>query len=347
MNNKTPTISVIMPMYNAEKYVRLTIQSLLNQTFKDFEAIFIDDCSTDNTVKVAESFKDKRIKIIRNEKNFGNPGLVRNVGLDIAKGKYIYFLDNDDFMMPQALEILLTNIKKSNADVVTSYIYLQPVDGEFQSLNNLQVRNIPYGFGRPVNEDFKQRFIEEYCNSQMPILLWLSMFNRKFIEENKIRFKPFVGEDHFFWIEVLCATKNLIKINNPFYIYRVRTSSLSHSTEFNYRGLRMGLQAIKNIPEFCNDKLTEAMKKFNVSVDEFLINYTSMMFIHFVMQTYVAPFYKKESKQTMAIVKEELSSANDLNFFETIMHGFIYENVRADDMKMTNIQLRGQLMSKE
>lgn len=69
-----PKISVIMPMYNCEKYVGLAIETLLNQTFKNFEAILIDDCSTDRTLEIAKSFSDPRLKIIRNKKNLGGPG---------------------------------------------------------------------------------------------------------------------------------------------------------------------------------------------------------------------------------------------------------------------------------
>ena len=101
-----PKISVIVPMYNVEKYVGCAIQSLLNQTFTDFEAIFVDDCSTDKTLEIAKGFNDNRIRIVQNAKNFGMPGLVRNIGIDLAKGKYIYFLDSDDAMLPYCLELL-------------------------------------------------------------------------------------------------------------------------------------------------------------------------------------------------------------------------------------------------
>ena len=75
----TPKISVIIPMYNAEKYLRTCIESVLNQTFTDFELILIDDCSTDKTLEIAKSFDDPRIRLIFNEKNLGSPGVFRNV----------------------------------------------------------------------------------------------------------------------------------------------------------------------------------------------------------------------------------------------------------------------------
>ena len=129
-----PKISVIMPMYNVEKYVGCAIQSLLNQTFTDFEAILIDDCSTDNTLAVAKSFADSRIKIFKNKKNLG-AAQSRNIGMSHAQGEYIYFFDSDDALMPNALELMITAAEKNNADCVSSLVHLEVIgDNEFKEL---------------------------------------------------------------------------------------------------------------------------------------------------------------------------------------------------------------------
>lgn len=105
MNN--PKISVVMPVYNSEKYLRESIESILNQTFRDFELIIIDDCSTDNSIKIVESYNDKRIKIFQNEKNIGTVK-TRNIGLKKAKGKYIAVMDSDDISLPDRFDYQLT-----------------------------------------------------------------------------------------------------------------------------------------------------------------------------------------------------------------------------------------------
>ena len=129
-----PKISVIVPMYNVEKYVGCAIQTLLNQTFTDFEAILVDDCSTDNTLAVAKSFNDPRIKIFANERNFG-AAETRNIGMSHAHGKYIYFFDSDDALLPNALQLLITAAEKNNADVVSSLVHLEALgDNEFQDI---------------------------------------------------------------------------------------------------------------------------------------------------------------------------------------------------------------------
>lgn len=99
-----PSISVIMPVYNAEKYLKEAIESILGQTFTDFELIIIDDASTDASLAVMQSYKDERIRIIQNTNNLGNyPS--RNIGLDNARGKYIAVMDADDTARPQRLQV--------------------------------------------------------------------------------------------------------------------------------------------------------------------------------------------------------------------------------------------------
>jgi Glycosyltransferases involved in cell wall biogenesis len=101
MNNVK--ISVVMPAYNAEQYISEAIESILRQTFKDFEYIVIDDGSTDNTVAVLNSFKDKRLKVIRNEKNL-NQSKCRNIGIREAEGEYCAFMDADDVSFQDRLQ---------------------------------------------------------------------------------------------------------------------------------------------------------------------------------------------------------------------------------------------------
>jgi teichuronic acid biosynthesis glycosyltransferase TuaG len=108
-----------MPAYNAEKFITETVNSVLNQTFTDFEILILDDCSTDNTydiiTKLAE--KDNRIKVFKSEKNMG-VARIRNKGLSMAKGKWIALLDSDDIWLPEKLERQIELGEKQNADLV-------------------------------------------------------------------------------------------------------------------------------------------------------------------------------------------------------------------------------------
>jgi glycosyltransferase involved in cell wall biosynthesis len=107
---KLPFISVIIPLYNKEKTISDTLDSLLKQSFKDFDVIIIDDGSTDESVNIVSEFKDKRIRLIR--KNNGGVSSARNMGLLMSKGEYIFFLDADDFVKPNCFSVYYELSKK-------------------------------------------------------------------------------------------------------------------------------------------------------------------------------------------------------------------------------------------
>jgi teichuronic acid biosynthesis glycosyltransferase TuaG len=112
-----PLVSVVMPAYNAEKYIFEAIQSVVNQTYQNWELIVVDDCSTDNTKAIIETFanQDKRIKPIYLDKNGGKPSIVKNVGLKKVSGEYIAFLDSDDVWMKEKLEIQIIAMQTKRA----------------------------------------------------------------------------------------------------------------------------------------------------------------------------------------------------------------------------------------
>ena len=103
----TPYFSIIIAMYNVERYIKICINSILNQTFQDFEVIVVDDCSTDNSYKICTELygNNKKIRLLRHEKNQG-PSAARNLGMENARGEYIWFIDSDDAIIPNALEKL-------------------------------------------------------------------------------------------------------------------------------------------------------------------------------------------------------------------------------------------------
>ena len=112
-----PKISVIVPVYNVEKYLRKCIESILNQTFREFELILVDDGSTDSSGKICDEYalKDSRIKVIHKEN--GGASSARNAGLDVAKGEYIGFVDSDDWIEMDMYGELYRLIKENNTDI--------------------------------------------------------------------------------------------------------------------------------------------------------------------------------------------------------------------------------------
>ena len=112
-----PKVSVVIGSYNCEKFIHETVQSVIDQTFRDWELIIVDDCSTDNTCQEISRIKDERIKLIRLDSNSGLPAAPRNVGIKNAKGDYIAFLDHDDIWLPEKLERQVAFLEK-NKDII-------------------------------------------------------------------------------------------------------------------------------------------------------------------------------------------------------------------------------------
>ena len=100
---RTPTVTVLMPVYNGELYIRYAIDSILCQSFKDFELLIVNDASTDRTVEIIESYTDSRIRLVHNEINLKH-GVALNRGLELAQGQYIARMDSDDISCPARLE---------------------------------------------------------------------------------------------------------------------------------------------------------------------------------------------------------------------------------------------------
>ncbi len=142
MLNENPKVSVLMAVYNSAKYLKPSIESILNQTFIDFEFIIIDDCSSDNSLSLLESYQDKRIKIIKNVKN---QGLTKNLnkGLKIARGDYVARMDDDDISSLDRLEKQY-NFMERNKEVFLcgSLGYVIDENGKRIGEKNLEIKNI-------------------------------------------------------------------------------------------------------------------------------------------------------------------------------------------------------------
>lgn len=118
-------ISVIVPVFNTENYLKKCIDSILQQTYQDIELIIVDDGSTDNSFFICKEYerKDRRVKVIHKEN--GGQGSARNVGLDVCKGEYIIFVDSDDYILPDMFQILIKNATLANADISCCAVYSQ------------------------------------------------------------------------------------------------------------------------------------------------------------------------------------------------------------------------------
>lgn len=115
--NSNPMVTVLMPVYNGEKYLRKAVNSILNQTFTDFEFLIVDDCSSDNSIKIIKDYSDPRIILLRNDENFGIAETA-NRGMKLAKGKYIIRIDCDDISLPQRIQMQVSFMERNPKVVI-------------------------------------------------------------------------------------------------------------------------------------------------------------------------------------------------------------------------------------
>lgn len=235
MSKKNPAVSVIVAMYNAEEFVGECLTSLANQTFKDFEVIVVDDCSTDNSRAVVGKFYahfGDRLTLMTLSPNSGRPGIPRNFAIAEAHGKYVYFLDSDDFLTETALSELYYVAEKFKADVVhpEKSFAIFPVGGQ------IRAETVSFQDGdfvtRPTLETFDicER-LTGFVNKKFTWWACNKLFRRQFLLDNKIVFPATQSyEDFVFFLRCLVAAKNYVRVPFVSYYYRIREDSLSHKT---------------------------------------------------------------------------------------------------------------------
>lgn len=235
--------SVIVPIYNVEKYLKRCIDSVLDQTCKDFELILVDDGSSDNCPQICDSFaaQNPNIKVIHKK----NGGLVsaRQAGIQIASGEYVFHLDGDDALLPCALERSKRIILETNADIV-SFSYKQFHNGETKDvINNI----VPVGLYNKENIE-KEIYPHILCDKNMQhffYFVWGRAIRRTLITKHQLNIstKISLGEDISCMVPCYLDAESLYMDDTPVYLYTIRDDSLS--TSFNTKQLSQLSEVIK------------------------------------------------------------------------------------------------------
>ena len=297
--NHIPKISIIVPIYNVEKYLPRCITSLQNQTFSDIEIILVDDESPDNCPQLCDSYiqKDKRIKVIH--KKNGGLGFARNSGLDIAKGEYIMFVDSDDTIECDSCERLYNAAKKYNADIVTGNFNREIMPGKWQKeepFEGIQVLE-----GNQIHQYILDMIASApHCKAERlyPVSICITCIRRSLIEKSKIRFKSereVLSEDTIFKVTLLKQTKTLVRIPYAFYRYYINNASLSHSFDVNkFLKLKNLYFELKGL--FINDD-----EEANLRIDRFIISDARMHFLRLVSSN-----NKNKISQISTMMKDDI-----------------------------------------
>ena len=207
-------LSVIVPVYNVEKYLERCLKSILNQTYENMEILLIDDGSTDTSLKICNEYakKDKRIRVIHQE----NKGLsaTRNVGLDNMKGDYVSFVDSDDWINPNIYDLAIKNMEKSNADVL-----------DFGCKKVMQYENMEkgkvdsYSIREYRNDEILERYLYRGLTSKnAPFTMWRKIFKKEVFREIRLP-EGRINEDIITVFRVLMNCKLMLETDYLGYFY--------------------------------------------------------------------------------------------------------------------------------
>lgn len=207
-----PIVSLILPVYKTEKYIRRCLDSIIKQTFKDFEVIIVNDASPDNAINLIMEYaqQDDRFRIIQKEKNEGSMA-ARKSGYTVAKGDYFVFCDSDDYLEPQALEILYKVIKENDADIaISGYKYLDEDNNPIYE----KVYKLPFGSS-------SLNVYKALLTDTIPHMLWGNIYTRKLFDN--YTYSCFLnqtnGEDMILFYELIQHTKKVVTTDCSLYFY--------------------------------------------------------------------------------------------------------------------------------
>ncbi|MBR3747636.1 MAG: glycosyltransferase, partial [Selenomonadaceae bacterium] len=347
----TPAVSVIIPMYNVEKYISETLDSILAQTFQDFEVIVVDDCSPDNSYATVESCLEKfngRLTLAKMEQNSGAPGSPRNKGIELSRGEYVYFLDSDDTITPTALEEMYSLAKKFDADVVQCekfYNVHQSIWNDAERRKSLKPTSYLTGervlFPKPtlLDADLEKR-LSLFWHRRLVWNVCFQLIRREFIMNNEIRFCDIFAEDMLFTLcEASCAKKYLV-VPNVIYFYRRHASSTTRT------GMDVQKLFHRNVKS-----LTLGMRYFDnfLNKNEFFLQRVDLKYVLFDIFVWqltksLLSIYEKVPKYEIdGFVRKEFAGDNValMSYIFNMMNSFRYQLIqRQKELSAVKEQLK-------
>lgn len=210
-------VSIIVPVYNKEKYLRDCVDSILQQTYKDFELILVDDGSKDSSWNIIKEYADKEERVLPVHQENAGVSAARNAGLDRAQGKWICFVDADDYLPKDGLQILVEHGEKSNADIVNANATRVENDKQFKIFN--------------FNNEIVKGNIYPRLVHFAP---WAQLFKRSIIEEHHLRYVKGLAysEDNVFILYYSLYASSIEFVNDSVYNYRINFDSAIQNKDY-------------------------------------------------------------------------------------------------------------------
>lgn len=274
MNESQGLVSVIVPIFNTEMYLKQCISSIVNQSYTNLEIILVDDGSTDKSLSICQEFqkKDRRITVFQQE----NKGCfeARNNGFAHAHGTYIYFFDSDDIMQPNAIERMVAKIKKEKADLVI---------GSYSEINQK---------GKFIQN---KSLVKLYLNDS-PVFQYASLvpfpgnklFCSSILKENQIFWRKLqMAEDLIFYLEYLLYCKKVVLLEENVLEYRIVDNSLSRKYDLKILGIKDAFLKLEEV--YANHD----------AMDQFLEYIEPLKIAHYYYQFSKIKFYKRQDRKTI------------------------------------------------
>ncbi len=243
-----PKVSIIVPVFNVEKYLEECVKSLRNQTLQDIEIILVDDESPDNCPAMCERYAelDNRIKVLH--KKNGGLGFARNSGLEVATGEYVTFTDRDDYELPETYETLYKQAKESQSDVV----YYSFINRHVSAIEEKCYEGAERIRGLLL--DMVSNPPQDVSDHDIQVSSCLAMYRRQLLERHHLRFhseRELISEDLIFNLDVLTVAQKIAVTNYKFYYYRVTNNSLTQKVRLDRH------QKNKQFYLYLNERLRE------------------------------------------------------------------------------------------
>lgn len=237
MSKKDDLISIIVPIYNAEKYLSECIESIIKQTYTKLEIILVNDGSKDKSLELCNYYKerDSRIRVIDKENE--GVSIARNTGINLSTGEWISFIDADDWIEPDMYELMLSKCKNEKADIILCNCFINKNNNEIKN-SFLTLQETFYK--KKEIEIFQKKFLCKGIKEYKPYVWgigapWGKLYNSKLIKDNGINFVPGLtrNEDGLFNLYALEYAQKIFYLPKCSYHYRVLDNSLSHGKQEN------------------------------------------------------------------------------------------------------------------
>lgn len=338
---KKNVVTIIIPVFNAEKYLENCLKSVINQTYKNIEIIIVDDGSTDNSFKIYNKYLniEKRLKVI----NIENSGVskARNIGLENSNGEWVTFIDADDWLERTYVEVLVENIIKYDGDVIGCNCNRCMESGEIikddispaiiiREDNELEIFKLDTIFMEFDSRVNKYNVGEIRC-------VWGKLFKTSIINNNNIKFKEGMklAEDALFCYEVFSYSKKVILLNRYLINYRVHSESANN----RYRD-DMKEVAIKSIDEF-----RKVIGDDNLKKSSYKVAYNNLVaeFIYYsIFKYFYNDNYKKSSCERYKEIKKffKYKAFKDVSIFSkniTVVRRYLLLALKVNNPIMINI----------